>query len=936
MSVRTTTLKVKNTNSKLELFRVFKDYTAVCSHINHLLYEMAQRTFKNKDGNVVITEDQLVKRLETQLDRSLTDSERKALQTVFLDFSNAFNARDFSNAFTLPIREKVLKEDDEKSGKKSGEVKTLDSESLVLCKKTFPNLFPFSVKGMEFDILIGQSGYKYAVFGTIHNRLTSYDECDKACNKEYVELQQEVTGISSLLISTYSQEQFDLLFEWLKEVETRFSRSPEKLSQFSINWKFLSFFKEVLQPSLLAWNSNKSIVVSNKGVWKSKTGTSINYSCGEYVIESLKSFPELWNTKTSILLYNRLGEYIELNERFHLKKEHSSFKEVDLHESPVKLFLGNNYVNINDLQHDVANGMLSITIGYPKSSSKDNKKDKMTLECSYRRTRRGTHHYLEGLVVEETKNEKDKLTGNFKLSFKVNGKRDRVALLKEPSIRLVVRNQNMDVENPKLSDFDFYVDLTMNVEPQVSHGIDEKDLWKYRAEFSKAFPEKKNFGNQKTLTKEEVKIPDGIKVMGVDLGLKNPYAFAVYEYNSSGNHTLVDSGITQPCDDDDYYKQYSEFGYLCENIRRVISNTKRHVNDGEDLEEGLFKAVQTQLGKFSRVIGSRTYSFEDYKSFVSDKKKANVTLIHFKNDEEWVVRQWVTLCRKIKIHLTNERFRRFSDWRKHFFWIRGLESYRKMFTSFFKLGSASRTKGFTEVVAFKSVYDEINNLKLDYIKKMTSEVAQVAKKNNVALVVVEELENLRGNKFDDRDKNQLFNLWPVGQIKKFLEDSLALYGILVGNAFEGNTSQVDADTGEWGSRGEKEDIDSLYLSDDKVVNADVNAAKNLCLRYMGKHTDFRTLSLYKVNDNFYVPTISLDEKDSKRVSGFLTKRFGHRDVVFQKSGDVLVLSNTTLQDLKKKSKLENLSKETWYATDNTFSQWITREQRDAYINSIRK
>lgn len=933
MPVRTTTIKVKNTNGKLELFRVFKDYTAVCSYINRLLYEMSLRTYKDREGKTVISENQLIERLESQLGRKLNDGETNAIRTVFLDFSNAFNSRDFSNAFTLPIREKVLKADDEKSGKKSGEIKTLDSESLVLCKTMFPHLFPFSVKGMEFDILSGQSGYKYAVFGTIHNRLTSYNECDKTCNTEYNELKQEVDTIASKLISDYNQEQFDSLFNWLNDVKERHNNNATTTSEFSINWKFLSFFREVLQPSLLQWSVNKETVVPNKGIWKSKTGTSINYSCGEYVIESLKSFPELWNAKTSILSYDKLGEYIELNEKFHLKKEHSSYKEVDLFNSPVKLFLGNNYVNIADLKHDSANGVISITIGYPKSTVKDNKADKITLECSYRRTGRGVHHYLEGLVVEETKNDNDKLTGNFKLSFKINGKRERVALLKEPSIRLVVRNSKMDINNPKITDFDFYIDLTMNVILEVSHGIDENVLWKYRSEFSKAFPEKKNFGNQKSLPKDAVKIPNGIRVMGIDLGLKNPYAFAVYEYNSTGNHTLVASGIPEACKDE-YYKQYSDFAYLCENIRRVIANTKRHVNNGEDLDEGLFKSVQTQRAKFSSLISIDTVTFNDYKNFVALKKQNTVILQDYKKDESWVVRKWVTECRRIKIHLTNERFRRFSDWRKHFFWIRALESFRKMFMSYDKLGSVPRVKGFSDDIAFKSVYDEVNNLKLDYIKKMTSEVAQVAKKNNVALVVVEELENLRGSKFDDRDKNQLFNLWPVGQIKKFLEDALALYGILVGNAFEGNTSQVDADTGNWGYRGEKEDIDTLYLLDDKVVNADVNAARNLSLRYMSKHTDFRTMSLYKVNDTYYVPTISLDEKDGKRVPGFLTKRFGHRDVVFQKSGEYLVLSNTTVQDLKKKSKLENLTKETWYCVDNTFNKWCNREHRDDIIRNV--
>jgi IS605 OrfB family transposase len=942
MPIRTTTLRVKNTEAKTQLFKVFKDYTNVCSIVNRRIFEMSQKPYKNKFGTIVMDSRTLVVELEKGLDRPLTTEETKALENVFTDFSNALNARDFSNAFTLPIRNKTLKEDDEKSGKKAGEVKTIDSQSLVLCKQTFPSLLPLTTKGSEFDILHGQSGYKYSVFGSILNRLSSWQECDKETNKEYNDLNTQLSEETKHLIDTYGQAQFDALMMWLSDVDMEFNKNPKTLTKFGFNWKFANFFTYTLKPELLKWKENHTHKVPNTGKWLTKDEKHITYSCGKYVIDLLKEFIILWEYEKTILSYKNLGDYIELREKFDRKKDHSSYKDIDIINSPIKLMMGNNYVSITNLQHDVQNGVISLTIGYPKSLKVDNKKSKMVLECSYRRVGRGQHHYLENLVIEETKNEKDAFTGNYKLSFKINGKKERVALLKEPSIRLVILNNKMDFNNPRYSDFDFYIDLTMNVEVKSTHGIDIDALWKYRAALSRAFPEIKSFGNQKTLPKDTVVIPDGMRVMGVDLGLKNPYAWSIYEYDSNGQHKFVAEGLTDSCKDD-YYKIYSELGWLCESVRRIISNTKRHVNDGEDLDEGNFKTMLTNLEKLD---SNKTFSFDDYKKFVADKIASGVSILDFKKDESWLVRKMFNICRTILLRLKNERFNNHADWRKHFFWIRALESYRKMAMSYYgTLGKQDKENldgknqpkfKIVHDVRFKKIYDEIDGLKLDYIKKMTSKLAEIANVNKAAIVVVEELENLRGNKFGDRDKNQLFNLWPVGQVKKFLSDSLEIYGILVGNAFEGNTSQVDANTGEWGYRGKKDEIDQLYLPDDKVVNADVNASKNICLRYLNQHTDSRCLSMYRVDDTYYVPTVCVDDKESKRVSGFLSKQFGGSKIVFEKSGDVLVLSNISLQELKKKKRVVVSNKETWYALDNTFKKWITKDQREGLIEKIKQ
>jgi IS605 OrfB family transposase len=902
--VKTTSIKVKNTKGKIELFGVFVDYTNTCKYIHRHLYEFSMVEYKDNTGKVVINPEL------TKQTYKLTSENEENLKTIFGDFISVKSPRDYANAFTLPLR------------------KDSDSESIKRIKQT-TSILPFLYDGNTYDPLNGQSGYKYAVIGSVHNRMTSFEECSKATNLEYLEIKDQFNTATAELIKLYGQEQFTALNCWIDEI-LKACKDNSRETIFHLNYKFISFFNQYLKEMLNKWNVDNSIIISNDGKWKNKNGENITFSCGKYVVELLKKYNILWKGDKLLLGHDNLGDYLELREKFLRKKEYSSYKDIDIIDSPVKMLLGNNYVKINTIEHNKNNATLNFTIGMPKSKSEDNKKNKLKIECAYKRVNHGKHYYLENLKIENEKNECGESTGNYRFTYSINGKKDRVSLLKEPSIRLVINNRNMDFNNPKYSDFDFYVDLSFNTLVQPCHNIVPPDLYKYRKQLSTSYPEKRGFGNQKIIKdKSTIKIANGTRFIGIDLGIKNPFAYGIYEYSDIGEHQLIKEGLLDnPLRPEDAI--IGDFRALCRSIRILILQTKKYYNGDDKLTDEFLNKTTALFKKFNI---SLNINYIDYIKFIDDKRNNDINFCNIKKDQNWFIRQCITHARQVLIKLTNDR-KSYSDYRKHFYWIKALEEYRKMFSSYNRSGTVM-SDGPRECLC-KSIYNRIDNLKTDYLKKLSSDIAEIAKSNNVCMVITEELSSMRGNKFDSKNKNQLFNLWPVGQIKQFIEHSVSVYGILKADVYEGNTSQVHAETGNWGYRGEKEEIDILYLPDDEIINADVNAAKNICLRYLNRHTDMRALSFCRVSDKYYIPHVIVEKKDGGRINGLLSARYGDSKSVFEISNkNYLKKSKITLKELKKKFAVQGTNKETWYAIDNTFGMWMSKAKRDEVVNAVR-
>ena len=280
-----------------------------------------------------------------------------------------------------------------------------------------------------------------------------------------------------------------------------------------------------------------------------------------------------------------------------------------------------------------------------------------------------------------------------------------------------------------------------------------------------------------------------------------------------------------------------------------------------------------------------------------------------------------------------------ADWRQTLYWIDSLYRYIDVMKSFHNLGSfydknlKKKVNG-TTVGFCKTIYDQINNNNDDMFKKFTNELMSVIRKHKVSVVALEKMESMLGDKSRHTFENRNYNLWPVGQLKTFMEGKLESFNVALIEIDERNTSQVCEEN--WSYR---EADDLYYIDGDKLhkVHADENAANNIVDRCISRHTNMFSLYMINPKDDYYVPTCIWDtsEEGGKRVRGFLTKMYKNSDVIFTKKDDKLVKSKMSVKELKK---LVGKSKEKrgqyWYRVEG--KNWINEADRDTIISNAKK
>lgn len=680
---------------------------------------------------------------------------------------------------------------------------------------------------------------------------------------------------------------------------------------------------------------------------------SVDYFCPEAVVQLLyKKYRILWDSDAPILASKEFFNYVELYYRFQNKRQFASFTQINLLNSSVCLLNGNNYVALKRKTGFVADcekKTITVTMKYPKSLTEDNSKKWLVVPCTYNRKNTKQRGYFENLTITPILNKVGREAGTYIFEYKINGKRPRRAFVKEPRFRFVQRKFSMNVENPKVTDFDIYLDFPMDVEVQPCHKFETKDLWNIRKTLSTAFPEIKDFGRQKTISKNGeidlkkiITASKTLKTMSIDLGLRNPFAYSVHEWSKNGKHTLLNSGVLSPSTENKMViAEYKDFRNACYNVRKLIASTRYyHSGQKTSIDSCWLNFLNLYFSK--HIKGYVTHTIEDYIKWNEKHKKVQTPLIEFKRDNKWILKEITSRLKEIVDRLTKERLQN-NHFTTHYEWIAAQDCYIRAVRSFQTMGVDSRTVK-QSGIPFRKRKDSINNLKIDYMKKLAFEIAELAKSNGVAIVVTEKLDGLRGSVYNDKDRNQLFNAWPVGQIKHYIENALANYGILTAEADERHTSQIVHDTGDWGYRDEKNG--NLLWSFDKTgkiyaVHADENAAKNIGLRYLSRHTTQNSIRLTKLDDGgkFYVPATSkrsATEDGGKRERGFLSRSFGTSRPVFELKGEFLVLSKKkTFKDFSKQIKKDSDTEtEMWYFTDNKFKKLMTRDMRDLLEKQI--
>jgi IS605 OrfB family transposase len=903
--VKSMAVKVCATSAKLDLYHIIRDYTDVASKVCDDIMSLSGRSLKNKDNEVILSSNDILQKMS--IDKEIPEKKLRIAAKGFYDFFlNSSNSRGLVAFLT------------------QAETSSVNEHASVLRKY---GIMPYNHKGKLYDVLDGRGGYKYGVIGSIHGRLTSWIECDEQTHKDWQNLQLECNKLHDELSKAYADNVLFDLDNWIGEVQ--------KL-KFPISRKFFDFFESSLLKSL------KEGKPSSFGIWKTNSGKDVEYSCPDEVVNLLfTKYTSLWKTECSVLLDRQTLAYIEKKLEFLHKKEYASYKKIDLLNSPIRLLLGNNYVainNTNGLVCDSVNKKITISIKTPKRLQGENENDWLSIPCTYNRAFKGKKGYFENLSITPDVAEDGKSTGKYIFKYSINGKRPCQALVKEPSFRLVIRNQNFDVNNPKITDFDIYLIFSMNVQVNPCHSFETNTLWKIRAAFSKSYPELKDLGRQKTVSiNEDVVVDAPLTVMGIDLGIRNPFAYSIYKYTNGKKYEEIKKGVVSK-ENLETISKYNHFRSACFFLKKLITSTRYYLKGNKPTIDGGW--LQNLNNYFTNNIQNYTpITIEQYTEWVNNHKEI-IPFIDFKKKENgWVVRSFTFYLRDILKGLTNDRKYGNNQFSTHFNWISCQESFIKMMRAYQMSGvdtKAQLQKGKT----YSKIKERITNLKLDYMKKLGFMISEIAKENGVAIVITEKLENLRGNVYNDKDRNQLYNNWPVGQIKHYLENALNNYGILHSEADERHSSQVVSKNGIWGYRDE-EDLNCLWWKDTNGnivwTHADENAASNLCERYLSKHTKQNSVWMTKISDTIYVPASALTTAtEKKREKGFLSKCFSVSRPVFELTGGYLTLSNKSYKDVSKGIKTKASKPEAWFFTDNSFSKLMNKSRRDLEEDELKK
>jgi len=879
-STKTTTLKVIGNDVKLRLFSLFDPFTLICSDIKDKIYQL-----KDDESTVKIYND--------YVDEGKRG--RAAATTVFTKIKEK-KTPYVKNSFT-------------------GKYKSNPIFPIYKCPK----------KGLNF----ATAGWHYTSNAAIHTQLDSLNKCDKICNDEFNKLKKEVEDYDETLHEDYDEQLVADFYEFIQDT---------MLSGWSFDGNFQKFFVQVMLPGL------KNGTIITKGTYRLGDKKKRYSFYTPKLAESIASNSKFWD----LMANDTTVSYFNANHLLQQKKEHAAYSKTTLVKAQVRPVFANNGVKFSIS----CDGRMAY-MAFKLPAVDGNPSELLNVPCAYQKfyfggDKAGTprNSYLSGLTIEDNKD------GTYICHYSVNNKRPQTAQLNECFLRMVVKNKNwvqkyLDGTLTKkdgpinASYFEFYFDLCMGVVEAPIHDLTNNEVFKkggirggIRAFHSSAYPERKDFDNQSSIPVQFRCVVDKpYRLMGVDLGQRNPFAYCIK--NNDGS--VVASGHMVGASNDNY-KKYIEFGNECEYIIQLIKETKNYLYGDDD-------AIDAD--NYARV--KSTLPFKSYLLYltskrglvnVEDQSKGQTHLL--RADDGWMIKDLVYKQTK-QYHILNDGRYTDNDWRQTLYWADAISRFIDLQKTYNNFGSyydhAKKTKVNGTGKGFCSTYyDHINNLNKDTFKKFCFELLPIIKKYGVSLVCVEKLTSMYGDKLRSADDNRMYNMWPVGQLKTFLKGVLAPYKVGVIQVSEQDTSQIV--DGKWAYRPKDGNAaNNLYYLDvaNKIqsVHSDEQAAFNIVDRALTNHTNLYSLYMVNVLDSYWVPNQTWNPKEigGKLSRGFLTKLYGTSNVVFIKQYNKLIRTTIGIKELKKMvGKSKPLGKGYMYRVNET--EWIDGESKQKLVDSI--
>lgn len=893
---KTLVLKMSHTQGDMTLFHqsFYKTMKTSIALFNEIVCWGNEEVFSpQKRGEKIKLNEHLDALYEQYIHKHIIPTKEQfylIMKILYHSFIAESHSRGFASIILGNQREKdILSDEDWRHLKNINDVKL--NSSHILCKKIGNTLVASGFRNRNPYNLYYYPHERYIIIENVHRWLKSWYECNKRnahlYQEEDIQIEKMLSGINVDVINDIRQFCNDLIKDHI---------IGSKKFQ---NAKFKSYLKDCIIPCL---NANK---VPTEHFYIDKQGNKRSYSLHPNFIHHLLKYPSLWqNSKNPVLI-----EHIDTIGMCYRHSQvipgaaYPFINDENDGRRRFQYFLGDNYFN---KYHISTNGTYELESPLNNEHIlKGSVAHHLFVNLSFSdgtvqfrihtRDMRSTHNpeikkqnpsqYFKHLRIWGMKN-----SCNYVLQYQ--RKNDTMlAYLKEPAI-LLDENGN----------FQMRLNHTIIVPDEHKNAIDmNKKIAKF---FNTAPPIKVSDRSVLSEHKANKQIFEEIqgstvRILGVDLGIKNTVACVVAEttitdpINNFNNIRFIGDPIYLKQTPDirtTYHTMINEYE-LFFHLVNIFKEYKKHPDVAiEHLKkqkqvQNFFQKVflhfknqkYTSFGLKKKTYLQSLLQYHDSTLYLEDQLKKNGNNIEYlKNHLQSPLRLALKYLeykffeeknrRKyyFKFHSPSQPFDKFHN---DFQWITLIDLYKSAKKKMHYFGNDSTPNQQRNELDLTLINTYFNNCKDNFIKSVSSFIVKTAKEHNCNIIVLERLNNEKGKKngLNTRKDNYKLSMWAIQRLQEAIKNAASFYGILICTVDECLTSQVHFESQTFGYR----DGETLYyLENDKVasVNADINASKNICLKFFSRH--LVTSKLYKEcgKEN--------DQNSHKRNKASMTYYFG--------------------------------------------------------------
>lgn len=808
---------------------------------------------------------------------------------------------------------------------------------------------PYLICTDLFPIKVYDSEIAKSITGEIARKIKSFEKIQKNRKKEEKDLIDGKTLKEAGLDSGMVETMLEFCQEML-ENDTYFEQFSKRNLQ-SIS----RFIKRNLKEIREVYNKyGKDFVFEEKDLEENKIKTGYGV---EFVNVLYSKYPALWMDSDIVPGFVRNGEPVDncvLTDRQYISLAMNYFKFIakkyvniskfeDTGKYPCLLLGNRNYIKFK-LTQEAGEICIDMT-----DLLSENRKDRISIKV------KPNGYFNDFNIIDENKNGYTVTYNTARASLNTEIIETVYAgEIKEPRIRYDVYRSRFYV--------DFYITEVESSNDMLEyHSVDREKKLSTHKELSNFF--RTSYGGVGQAKSSSLPL-EKFNVIGVDLGFNPIAAIAAYsvEKHKDGvdigkekiKYSLLSTHKAKNVEKEDLQRIIKLDRFIC-STKSLIHYARRHLQALEDRKLGK-KVFDINIGYAEMKCGDLLRDYTEFES-VQQYLDYIVTYLGDIDPKEWKTRHnqktgkpiWpvVDLVQHAKSefskmksayssavdkrdYVRNRNFVCTKDLEK----IRVVRSMIDLLKSYTFLGLCDKEKNSIEGFA-KNLYKYQDGLRKFFSKNIASIIVHHALKNKASVIFVEDLDTKVSHCLS-KDENITKSVWSVSTICEYLEKFAKKHMIVVSYVDPTMTSQIDSDTGIIGLRDDSRK-EKLYVEVDngtvEVVDSDINAAKNVAIRGLLRHSNIPLFKCEQVSEDKYL--FSAKNVGKRRIGSMLMYIWGPGSydksleyVLFTKNGNGTLIPESISKKQAEEQKKKNGKRKYWdVEVIRSGSSWYLRDEQ---------